>query len=655
MQPQLADIQLDYVSDPVAEEDRPSARIFIPSPNQRSSNYIHKLNSILRKLPPLVGLVNPPSIAPLLSPSVERTVVDFPTIAHHTPPMSTTHPHMYPPCICDHLKPPISALHPHAVPIATTTGRRHHLLSVDSSFYPDTVPYQVATKLLQLPLTFRPNGPSKLSIIYTLCRKALRVWFDSYFDSSHELAFHLWLAPLIQAHKRLTSATQNKRDLLSSTHKDPLPSGWSSKIKNCPIAFARSDKGNHLVASCPILAHVMLGRTMAKGDRYEPTTLTPSQWRNAQASSLFQSTGKHYHVYPAVPIMRIQPKDHKDGPCKFRPVCSHLRRGAYDAETHLLKILQLVSADIPQQHVVSSTFQTQTRIPSHTTHVSAHDIEGMFDALHIDQAYARIAAFITRSFHKHGPRINTSPRKSRWSKSTTPANPHEFHTLSQALALLHHILYEDYCIAGSIIFHSTSGVPMGGRCSSLLSCLCCSSIEILLLPLAKAHYPNFFYLRYCDDVICSLSPNQFHSLFDKHFLQIGMKFVTSALEPNGGVAFLESTYHCTPLGISARHFCKRFQLFIETDLPHRGSASAVSTQLSQITSSAIRFYRAASTPENFANALTLQHQRNPSYPRSLFARAFSSILTAPNRYNVLFPLSHPAHTAIQHGSLLPYT
>lgn len=196
---------------------------------------------------------------------------------------------------------------------------------------------------------------------------------------------------------------------------------------------------------------------------------------------------------------------------------------------------------------------------------------------------------------------------------------------------------------------------MGGRCSSLLSCLCCSSIEVLLLPLAKAHYPNFFYLRYCDDVICSLPPAHFHILFDKHFLQIGMKFVTSGLESNGGVAFLESTYHCTPLGISARHFCKRFQLFDETDLPHRGSATAIYSQLSQIHSSAIRFYRAASTPENFANALVLQQRRNPTYPRRLFAQAFASILTAANRYNVTSPLLHPAHHAVSRGLLLPYT
>ena len=652
---QLASDLNDYKPEAKDAANEPSARLFIPSPSQRSSNYIESLNSIMHKLPPLSGLVNPPSLIPLLSPNLQRTIVDFPRLAHRKPASDPSTPHTLLPCICDTLQPEEKDLHHVQLDIPTSTGRRRHLLTTSADCLPHTAHFSTAQKLLDLPITFRPNAPHKISIIYNLIRKALKIWFDSYFDTSHLDAFHQWLSPLIAYHKNSIS---KKTHDCSFPIPDPLPHTWinhTKKISRSGLCFANSDKGNHLVLSCPILAHAMLQDTMSKGTRYKPTTYTIPEWHARQCASLLSSTGKHYNVYHHPPKMKLQPKDHKS-PIKFRPVCSHHHRGAHAAETHLLHILNLIALDIPQDHVVSSTFQSHLRIPRNTTHINSHDVEGMFDNIILDEAYKRIGHFISESFDRRPlSRINTTHGKPKWSTNTHPSSQYEYHTKAQALALLHHILYEDYCIAGSVIYHSTSGVPMGGRCSSLLSCLCCTSLELTLLPLARAHYTNFFYLRYCDDVICSLLPDQFHALFDTHFKQIGLKFITSAIEPDGGVPFLESSFHCTPSGLVARHYCKRFLTFpSETDLPHRGSATSIPAQRRQIHCSAIRFYRASSTITNFTNSLILQQRRNPSYERKLFSQAFTSIISNPNnRYNTLPCQSPHCYAAIKTGRLLP--
>ena len=635
--------------------DEPSARLFIPSPSQRSSNYIEALNSIMQKQPPLSGLVNPPSLIPLLSPNLQRTVVDFPRLAHRLPARDPSAPHAFSPCICDSLQPDIKDLHHIQLATPTSTGRRRHLLTTSPDCLPATAHYSTVKTLLTLPITFRPNAPFKISIIYNLTRKALKIWFESYFDTSHTEAFRKWLAPLIAYHKNSISKYTYEQ---SFPQPDPLPHTWvnhTKKISQAGLCFANSDKGNHLVLSCPILAHAMLHDTMSKGNRYQPSTYTIPEWHARQCASLLSSTGKHYDVYHHPPKMKLQPKDHKT-PIKFRPVCSHHHRGAHSAETHLLHILNLISLDIPQDHVVSSTFQSHLRIPSNTSNINSHDVEGMFDNIILDEAYKRIGHFISEAFDRRPlSRINTTHGKPHWSTNTRPASQYEYHTKEQALGLLYHILHEDYCIAGDIIYHSTSGVPMGGRCSSLLSCLCCTSLELTLLPLARLHFPNFFYLRYCDDVICSLSPRHFHTLFDKHFKQIGLKFITSAIEPDGGVPFLESSFHCTSSGLIARHYCKRFLTFpSETDLPHRGSATSIPAQCRQITCSAIRFYRASSTLANFTNSLILQQRRNPTYERKLFSKAFTSIISNPNnRYDALPSRSYHCYAAIKSGTLLP--
>ena len=656
---QLAEDGDDYKSSNKDADNEPSARLFIPSPAQISSNYIEALNRSLRRLPPLLGMVNPPSLTPVLSDSIATTVVDFPRIAHRKHEYTSASETIFTPCICDALQPPAHCLHPHVMATPTATGRRQHLLTTDASGFPRTAAYSTATALMQLPLTFRPNSPCKLSIIYQLCRRALKVWFDTFFNETHIDAYNTWLLPLIHAHKHIIAKHEfTQHSNLLARAPDPLPSSWRNHARTLQrdqgLTFTRSDKGNHLLASCPILAREMLNDTMSKAARYEATTLNTAEWHALQTMSLYTLTGKHYSVFEDVPYMRIQAKDHKI-PMKWRPVCSHFKRGAREAETHLLKILTLIQNKLPRSHVISSTFAAHQQVPMNATHAQSHDIEGMFDAIVIDEAYASISEFINQAFDAHPNKIiSTTRRVATWSKPTRTNNAHEHHTREQALGLLKHILYEDYVIAGTTIFHSTAGVGMGMQCSSIISCLCCLSIEIHLLPLARLHYANFFYVRYCDDVLCSLTPVQFHILFDIHFKRMGMKFITSPFEHDGSAAFLESSFHCTPTGMHAKHYCKRYQLFDEADLPHRGSATSAAAQLRQITCAAIRFYRANSTLSCFVNSLILQQRRNPKYERSLFAKAFTRILAdADNRYGIANSDTHPYLSSILRSHLLP--
>lgn len=144
------------------------------------------------------------------------------------------------------------------------------------------------------------------------------------------------------------------------------------------------------------------------------------------------------------------------------------------------------------------------------------------------------------------------------------------------------------------------------------------------------------------------------SSFDIHFKRMGMKFITSPFETDGSATFLESSFHCTPTGMHAKHYCKRYQLFEEADLPHRGSATSTAAQQRQITCAAIRFYRANSSLSSFANSLILQQRRNPKYERKLFANAFTRILAdADNRYGIANSDTHPYLRSILHSTLLP--
>jgi len=181
----------------------------------------------------------------------------------------------------------------------------------------------------------------------------------------------------------------------------------------------------------------------------------------------------------------------------------------------------------------TSTWDAQTKIPQRTTHAEAFDINGMFDEVDLHQAYTRLAAFITASYPKrHNRHISTHNRTTTgtWVKSTT--NPKHHYTCQQALGLLKHILFEDYAQAGDTIYHSLSGIPMGGVASTAIANLLAASIELALFPHAKALFPDFFYIRFVDDVLCNLRPNQFQAFFGAHFKQIGMTFLLPLTQHN---------------------------------------------------------------------------------------------------------------------------
>ena len=350
--------------------------------------------------------------------------------------------------------------------------------------------------------------------------------------------------------------------------------------------------------------------------------------------------------------MKGQYKNHKPGNyIKIRPVCSHFQAGSRQAAEHLLLILNLIAEDLHLPHILTSTWDAHTKIPVDTDHIDAHDVDGMFDQVHLDQAYHRIAAFITASYstRQHQHISVRSAKKARWVKATT--NPFHHYTLSQSLAILHHTLFEDYAQAGNIIYRSIRGIPMGGVASTAIANLLAASLEIKLLPIVNARYPNFFYIRFVDDILCSLPAGIFISIFGPHFKQIGMDFTTSDKDELGGVSFLESTFHTHPL--YATHYCKKHTLFKRPDLPHPASAMSPSHKHAQVDAAGIRFYRATSSIKAFANALILLKERNPGYPPHLFSRAFRKIIHPhTNRFSIVNPHAHPALHAISNSTLL---
>lgn len=577
--------------------------------------------------------------------------------AHQQPPLHT--PTTLLPCFCDSLPtpPPVTALWHQPADLPTTTGRKKHILTNDLSFLPNTVQFSTLRKILKLPFTHHPNEVGKISQAFNSFRDELDNWYHETFGNDPTLRndYNHWFSPLNKTHRTL----QKKR--MNVVYVDPLPVNWRNHLKTLKkagICIARSDKGNHMLLACPIIAHTILNTVMNNDDRYQRTTLNDSEAQLLLQQTLLKYTNKHFTVAPRAPFMQTQIKDHSQPLPKVRNVCNHANAGCRQAEDHLTRILTLVMKDLDSKHVLTSTHQAHTSIPSTTTNLEAFDIEGMFDNVRLDEAYDRIGSFITSSFaSRPGARINAAHKHhTRWT-NWSPKDEHHYYNCQQALGLLHTILHQDYAHASGVIYRSLRGIPMGGCPSTIIASLLCLSIELELLPLARTHYgPDMVYNRFVDDAISSLTPIQFLTLFQPHFQQAGMRFIHSPRASDGGVPFLESTFYSSAKGTHATHYSKRYHLFPNSiDLSHRGSATPQSNQIARIKAEAIRLYRVTSTVEAYANALLKLQFRNRAYPLRLFQSSFLHTLThclTTNKYGIPSPQLHHAYLAIGQGKLL---
>jgi len=334
-----------------------------------------------------------------------------------------------------------------------------------------------------------------------------------------------------------------------------------------------------------------------------------------------------------------------------------VKAGPRQAEDALKKILALVAQQLDLTHVVSSTYDSQCKTPTHTTHIRCRDVDGMYDKIILSEAYSRVAELITTAYANH-PNccVNTHHTRAFWSKKPLASSPTTQYTLQQTLGLLHWILYEDYVYAQGTILHSIRGVAMGGAASCAIANLTAAHIESKLLPYLRTQIPNLVYLRYVDDILTNLSDARFDTLVAPHYAVAGMQMSTTEPLPDGSTPFLESTLKPSPHNpLVAKHYNKRHHLFPwERDLPHRGGGTSHLSQCRQVFPALLRIYRATTTVNAFIQSIIQLRIRNPSYPSSLFQTAFIRVLKRPtNRYGVTNPKHHKYHTAIRNKRILP--
>jgi hypothetical protein len=387
-------------------------------------------------------------------------------------------------------------------------------------------------------------------------------------------------------------------------------------------------------------------------DRYEVTPLTAPQLQQRHQDGLLAATNRSFDIPLRVPPLNLQLKDHKvSADVKPRPVCSHTKAGPRKAEDALAKILSLVAQQFDLSHVLNSTFDGQCKTPTHTHLIRVRDVDGMYDRIHLQEAYARVSELITTAYAAHpNTCINIYHTKAFWSKKPVPSSPTTQYTLQQSLGLLQWIIFEDYVYTQGTILHSVRGVPMGGAASPQIANLTAAHIEIKLLPYLRQHIPNLLFLRYVDDILTNLPDAQFNALVAPHYAVAGMQMTTTEPLPNGGTPFLEATLHTsTNNPLTTKHYNKRHHLFPqERDLPHQGGGTSHLSHNRQVFPALLRIYRATSNVEDFINSIIHLRSKNPTYHPHLFQKAFTKVLRRPhNRYNVTNPEDRKYGTAIR--------